>query len=70
MFTLEDTKMAASPTAFLVASALMLASRALAEWGGSKGDWRLRLGGAALIAPSYEGSDSIVVRPIELMATT
>ena len=40
---------------------------ALAQPAEPKGDWSLRIGGAALMAPSYEGSDRFKARPLPLV---
>jgi outer membrane scaffolding protein for murein synthesis (MipA/OmpV family) len=54
------------PLAILVNLALATAP-VLAQSDASTGDWSLRLGGAALVVPSYEGSDSAAVRPVPLV---
>ncbi len=46
---------------------LLTPAVSLAQPAEPKGDWSLRLGGAALIAPSYEGSDSLAVRAVPLV---
>ena len=59
--------MLASRTCILSAAFVVLASPVVAQSTGAKGDWSLRLGGAALVAPTYEGSDSVAVRPLPLI---
>jgi MipA family protein len=53
---------------FLFLTVLLLApTAAWAQPTEPKGDWSLRVGGAALLAPSYEGSNSFKVRALPLV---
>lgn len=62
--------MAAPRLPLAVTAILLTASPAYAQPAAVGSDWSLRLGGAALVAPSYEGSDSVAVRPVPLVDFT
>jgi len=59
--------MPASRPALIFAAIFALAPPVFAQSPTPKSDWSLRLGAAALVVPSYEGSKNLAVRPLPLV---
>ena len=59
-----------SRLALVFAATLALSGPALAQSGSGRSDSSLRVGGAGIVTPTYEGSDSFTLRPVPLVEFT